>query len=84
MATGTRSIRHPPRLRIVAKKSESPLAEKPNERELWAKECLARAAYCEFALRNTVDKGYGEWLQKLVAQWKQAAKEGPEEKSVGK
>jgi hypothetical protein len=82
VAKGTKAIGHPPRLRIVAKKSESPLAENPDERELWAKECLAKAAYCEFAVGVAVDGGYREWLQKLVAEWKRAAEAGPEEESV--
>jgi hypothetical protein len=48
--------------------------------ELWARDCLAKAAYCEFAEGVAVDGSYREWLQTLAAEWKRAAKEGPEEK----
>jgi hypothetical protein len=58
------------------------MVDKPDEREAWTQDCLAKAAYCEFALSVVVDGGYREWLQKLVAEWKRAAKEGPEEKSA--
>ena len=59
------------------------MADKPDEREAWTRDCLAKAAYCEFALGIVVDGGYREWLQTLAAQWKRAAKEGgPEEKSA--
>ena len=47
---------------------------KPDAHELWARDCLAKAAYCEFAEGVAVDGGYREWLQTLAAQWKRAAK----------
>lgn len=56
------------------------MADQPDARELWARGCLAKANYCEFALSLEVDRAYREWLQKLAAEWKRAAKEGPEEK----
>jgi hypothetical protein len=53
---------------------------KPDAHELWARDCLTKAAYCEFAEGVAVDGSYREWLQTLAAEWKRAAKEGPEEK----
>ena len=53
------------------------MADQPDARELWAQGCLAKANYCEFALSLEVDGAYREWLQKLAAEWKRAAKEGP-------
>ena len=41
---------------------------KPDAHELWARDCLAKAAYCEFALGVAVDGSYREWLQKLVGR----------------
>ena len=59
------------------------MADKPDARELWTQDCLAKAAFCEFTLSVVVDGGYREWLLKLAADWKRAAKEGPpEEKSA--
>jgi hypothetical protein len=56
------------------------MADQPDARELWVRDCLAKANYCEFALSLEVDRAYREWLQKLAAEWKRGAKEGPEEK----
>jgi hypothetical protein len=53
------------------------MADQPDARELWARGCLAKANYCEFALSLEVDRAYREWLQKLATEWKRAAKEGP-------
>ena len=55
------------------------MADQPDAHELWRRDCLAKAAFCEFTLGVAVDGGYREWLQKLVAEWKRAAKEGPPE-----
>ena len=55
------------------------MADQPDARELWARDCLAKANYCEFALSLEVDGAYREWLQKLAAEWKKAAKEEPTE-----
>jgi hypothetical protein len=57
------------------------MADQPDAHELWTRDCLAKAAFCEFTLGIVVDGGYREWLQTLAAEWKRAAKEGPEEKS---
>jgi hypothetical protein len=72
-----------PSRRRITKKSESLMADKPDAQELWARDCLAKAAYCEFAAGVAVDGGYREWLQKLAAEWKRAASEGSEENSNG-
>ena len=53
------------------------MAEEPDEHQRWAQGCLAKANYCEFALGVVIDRGYREWLEKLVAEWKQAAKQPP-------
>jgi hypothetical protein len=73
LTKGNKSTQHPPRLRVT-KKSESLMADQPDARELWAQDCLAKANYCEFTLGIEVDRGYREWLQKLAAEWKRAAK----------
>jgi hypothetical protein len=59
------------------------MAAKADAQELWARDRLAKAAYCEFASGVAVDVGYRDWLQKLAAEWKRAAEKGPEEKSSG-
>jgi hypothetical protein len=58
------------------------MADKPDAQELSARDCLAKAAYCEFALGVAVDGNYRELLQKLAAEWKRAATEGPEGNSA--
>jgi hypothetical protein len=58
------------------------MADHPDAHELWRQDCLAKAAFCEFTLGVAIDGVYREWLQKLAAEWKRAAKEGPEEKSA--
>ena len=52
------------------------MADKPDEREAWTRDCLAKAAYCEFALGIVVDggtaNGYRRWRPSGNAQLRKA------------
>jgi hypothetical protein len=53
------------------------IAKKPDDRERWANNCLAKANYCEFAAAHTTDNGYEKYLRELADKWKHAAKQEP-------
>jgi hypothetical protein len=47
----------------------------PDERELRAQECLAKAAFCEFSASVTVEQYLRDFYLKLVSEWKAEAAE---------